>query len=293
MECEAETPPALAAAYASNPPTHWSPGETVSYAVTVTNCGAVVVDSSDPEAIFLAGNAVVTATEADVGIGGGAVTHGNATLNLLEPEFNQEAATPDPFALPLPAAPATHFAAVHASGHDTLSLSPGTYDGGIEVTGHASVTLAAGVYYMNGGGFKVSGHGSVTGTGVIIVNAPTRSSDTISVTGQGIVSLTAKTDLTGALASYNGIALMQAPASANTVAQALRKPWAEQCGRLACRHQCLNFSPNPFVVNDLPYSVTRKVMWPDGAATMLVSSCGWVGISISIGLRWSFLAWRN
>src|SRR5262249_5395948 len=145
--------------------------------VTVTNCGAVVVDSSDPRAIFLAGNAVVTATEADVGIGGDAVTHGNATLNLLEPEVNHEAATPDPLALPLPPAPSTTFSAVHASGHDSLSLSPGTYDGGIEVTGHAAVTLAAGVYYLKGGGFKVSGHGSVTdnGKGVLIVNAPSGS----------------------------------------------------------------------------------------------------------------------
>jgi hypothetical protein len=184
--------------------------------VTVNNCGAVVVNSSDPRAIFLTGNAVVTATEADVGLGGGAVTQGHAVLNLLEPEFNQEKATPDPFALPLPPMPSPHFAAVHVSS-GAVTLSPGTYDGGITVDGTASVTLLPGVYYLNGGGFAVTGQGSVSGTGVLLVNAPLGPGDTVSIDGQGSVSLTAPTGLTGALAAYNGFALFQDPASANTV----------------------------------------------------------------------------
>jgi hypothetical protein len=186
---------------------------TGSGSVNVTNSGAVVVDSSSPKAYFLANNAVVTATEADVGIGGG--VFGNGVLNLLEPEFNQEVATPDPFGLPLPPAPATQFAAVHVS-KGIVTLSPGTYNGGITVDGSASVTLLPGIYFMNGGGFSVNQHGSVTGTGVLIVNAPIRPSDAISITGQTSVALTAPTGFTGALAGYNGIALMQS-ASANTV----------------------------------------------------------------------------
>src|SRR5262249_62189862 len=170
--------------------------------VTVTNCGAIVVDSSDPRAIFLTDNAVVTATEADVGLGGGFVTHGHAVLNLLEPEFNQEAATPDPFALPLPPAPSPTFAAVHVSS-GSVTLSPGTYLGGIAVDGTASVTLTSGIYYMNGGGFSVSGQGSVTGSGVLIVNAPTGPSDQITFASQASVNLTAISGLTGALAVYN------------------------------------------------------------------------------------------
>src|SRR5262249_40605134 len=185
--------------------------------VTVNNCGAIVVDSSDPQAIFLSGNAVATATEADVGLGGGFVTHGKAVLNLLEPEFNQEAATPDPVALPLPPAPAVvSSSALHISS-GSVTLSPGTYVGGIAINGTASVTLLPGVYYMQGGGFTVSGKGSVTGTGVLLVNAPAASSDVISVTSQGSVSLTASSALTGSLAPYNHIALFQDPASANTV----------------------------------------------------------------------------
>jgi hypothetical protein len=186
--------------------------------VTVTNCGAIVVDSSDPRAIFLTGNAVVTATEADVGLGGDAVIHGQATLNLLEPEFNHEAATPDPFALPLPPAPANHVPGVQIS-TGAMTLSPGTYDGGIEVTGDGSVTLLPGIYYMNGGGFSVSGQGSVTdnGSGVLIVNAPTGPSDRIQFDGQASVSLAAISGLTGGLAAYNHFTIFQDPASDNTV----------------------------------------------------------------------------
>jgi hypothetical protein len=185
--------------------------------VTVNNNGAVVVDSSDPRAIFLTGNAVVSAAEADVGLGGDVVTHGHAALNLSEPEFNHEAATPDPIALPLPPMPATHFAAVHYSGSAPLTLSPGTYDGGIFIDGSGPVTLLPGVFYMNGGGFTVTGRGSVTGTGVLLVNAPSGPGDTVSVTGKGSVTLTASTTLPDGLAPYDGIAVFQDPASANTV----------------------------------------------------------------------------
>jgi hypothetical protein len=185
--------------------------------VTVNNCGAIVVDSSDPQAIFLTGNAVATATEADVGLGGGFITHGKAVLNLLEPEFNQEAATPDPIALPLPPAPAVVSATPLHISSGAVTLSPGTYVGGIAIDGTAAVTLLPGVYFMNGGGFSVSGHGSVTGTGVLLVNAPAKPSDVISITGQGSVSLTASSTLTGAYAPYDHIVIFQDPASANTV----------------------------------------------------------------------------
>jgi uncharacterized repeat protein (TIGR01451 family) len=186
--------------------------------VTVNNTGAVVVNSGSPSAYFLTGNAVVNATEADVGLGGGVVLGGKANLSLSEPEFNHEAPTSDSIALSLPPIPSTHFPAVAYSGSAPLPpLSPGTYDGGIFINGSGPVTLLPGVYYMNGGGFVVSGQGSVTGTGVLIVNAPLASTDVITLTGQARVNLTAPTGLTGALAPYNGITIMQAPASANPI----------------------------------------------------------------------------
>jgi hypothetical protein len=181
--------------------------------VTVNNCGAVVVNSNDSrEAAFLTGLGTVVAAETDVT--GGLRTDGNASLSG---ELNHEAATPDPLGLGLPPAPSPTFAAVHYSGDAPLTLSPGTYDGGIEVTGQGPVTLLPGVYYMRGGGFRVTGQGSVTGTGVLIVNAPSGPDDTVSLSGQGSVTLTAPTGLTGAFAAYNGITILQDPASDNTI----------------------------------------------------------------------------
>lgn len=181
--------------------------------VTVNNCGAVVVNSNDSrEAAFLTGHGTVVAAETD--LSGGLFIADQARVSG---ELNDEAATPDPLGLGLPLAPATHFAAVDDSGDAPLTLSPGTYDGGIEITGRGPVTLLPGVYYMNGGGFSVTGQGSVSGSGVLIVNAPSGPSDTLLFAGREVVSLTAPTGLTGAYASYNGITILQGPDSANTV----------------------------------------------------------------------------
>jgi len=89
---------------------------------------------------------------------------------------------------------------------------PGTYNGGIFIDGSGPVTLMPGVYYMKGGGFTVTGQGSVSGSGVVIINAPSGPSDTISVNGQGKVNLTAPT--TG---PFMGVVLFQDPASGNSV----------------------------------------------------------------------------
>ena len=70
---------------------------------------------------------------------------------------------------------------------------------------------------MNGGGFTVSGQGSVTGAGVLIVNAPRSTGDVISISGQGSVNLTASMTLPAPYAAYDGITLMQGPASANPI----------------------------------------------------------------------------
>jgi hypothetical protein len=91
-------------------------------------------------------------------------------------------------------------------------LHPGTYDGGIEITGEGPVTLLPGLYYMNGGGFTVSGEGSVTGTNVLIVNAPDSHEDTINISGEGEVNLTALS--TG---PYQGVVMFQDPSSDNPV----------------------------------------------------------------------------
>ncbi len=95
-----------------------------------------------------------------------------------------------------------------------MTLSPGTYVGGIKVSGAGSVVLLPGVYYLKGGGFSITGSGSVTGIGVLLIDAPTKSTDSISLTGSGNMTLSPSSILTGAYASYNGVTILQDPASA-------------------------------------------------------------------------------
>jgi PKD repeat protein len=174
--------------------------------VTATECGAVVVDSNNArDAAFLAGHGTVTAQDIDVTGGARTVGHGSFSVAV-----DHETATPDPLGLALPPPPSMHFPAVHYSGDAPLTLSPGTYDGGIEITGHGAVTLLPGIYYLNGGGFRVSGKGSVTGDDVLIVNAPGGPEDTIDISGQGAVTLTALSS-----GPYQGVVILQDPASAD------------------------------------------------------------------------------
>jgi PKD repeat protein len=180
--------------------------------VTMNHSGAVVVDSSDPSAIFLVGHGTLQAAETDVT--GDIVEHGPITFSG---ELNHEAATADPIGLGLPTAPPVVSAAPLIISSGVVTLGPGTYVGGIQVTGTASVTLSPGVYYMKGGGFSASGQATVTGTGVLLVNAPAAATDTISITGDAVVTLTASNSLPDGYAKYDGIAVMQDPASTNPI----------------------------------------------------------------------------
>jgi hypothetical protein len=71
-------------------------------------------------------------------------------------------------------------------------LWPGLYIGGLKISGQAKVILMPGLYYLQGGGFSVSGQASITdnGLGVMLYNAPVKSSDAITFAGQGDVNLT-------------------------------------------------------------------------------------------------------
>ena len=175
--------------------------------VTANGCGAVVVDSNDSRAAFLTGQGTVTAEDIDVT--GGVKTAGHGSFSTT---VDHEAATPDPLGLSLPTPPSPTFAAVHYSGSAPLTLLPGTYIGGIDISGSGPVTLTAGVYYMQGGGFSVSGQGNVSGTGVTIINAPGGDGDTIGVSGQGSLSLTAPTS-----GPFKGVVLFQDPNSSNSI----------------------------------------------------------------------------
>jgi hypothetical protein len=95
-------------------------------------------------------------------------------------------------------------------GNTATVLHPGTYVGGLQFSDTAAVTLTPGVYVMEGGGFSVTGQASVTGSGVVIINIPGGPSDTISVSGQGVVNLSAPTS-----GPFKGVAFFQDPASGN------------------------------------------------------------------------------
>jgi hypothetical protein len=164
--------------------------------------GAMVIDSNSSTAAVLTGNAFATAGEFDITGAPGTSTSGNATFTGAI--HSGMPAMADPLALlPAPSAPSPKYSAVNYSGSAPLTLNPGTYVGGIHITGSGPVTLLPGIYFMQGGGFSLSGQANVTGSGVMIYNSPSISSDAISVS-QGSLILTAPSSGT-----YLGIAIFQ------------------------------------------------------------------------------------
>ena len=179
-------------------------------AVTVNNSGAVVVNSSNTTAALLTDNASVSAKDIDVTGGVKLADH-----SMLSGPVGHETPTSDPIGLPLPSAPTPTHSAVNYYGKSTLTLSPGTYVGGIRNSGQGNIVLLPGIYYLKGGGLQVSGDGSLTGMGVLIVNAPNNHDDSISLTGEGNVILSAPlpASLPSGYAAYKGITIFQDPAS--------------------------------------------------------------------------------
>jgi uncharacterized membrane protein len=172
--------------------------------VQLTGGGTITVDSKSSEAIVASGQAVVSATEIDVAGSPGYNIDGQASISgKIVP---RSAPVGDPYAGLSVQPPKATYGSVNDEGGAPLTLQPGTYMGGIEVSGKGQVTLSPGVYYIAGGGITVSGNGSLTGQGVFIYNSDAgRDPEGVTVTGQGVVSLTAPTS-----GAYQGIALVQA-----------------------------------------------------------------------------------
>src|SRR6516164_9876052 len=159
---------------------------------SVTTNAKVIVDSNSASATVVTGGGVLTAPEFDITGVPGTSTSGGGTISGTV--LDGQVPTPDPLAyLPEPD-PSTMTKqsnkTVKLQNQGSLSLQPGVYQGGIQVTG-GNLTLAPGIYYMEGGGFSFSGTGSLTALGVLIVNAPTKgsNSDTISITGSGVLDI--------------------------------------------------------------------------------------------------------
>jgi hypothetical protein len=156
--------------------------------VSVTG-SSVIVDSTSSAAVTLTGNANVTASTIE--IGGYYSTSGNASLTGTVK--TRVSATADPYSSisePNPSTMTVRSSSGLSYSAGSYTLQPGVYVGGISLSGTASVTLQSGIYYLKGGGLSLSGGASLASSGVMIYNAPSSTSDGITLTGSGAVSLT-------------------------------------------------------------------------------------------------------
>jgi Flp pilus assembly protein TadG len=178
--------------------------------ITVTGA-AVIVNSDDEEAATSTGG---TITASPINITGGSSVSG--TKGGFFGDINY-GVPPEPDPLRHIPEPNINGYSIQSQGpvhisNGTRMLNPGTYRGGISVSGKGTLVMAPGVYYMDGGGFSFSGQGDLTATGVMIYNAPSLSSHTVSISGTGSIVMSPPS---GGL--YKGLTLFQKRSSGNTM----------------------------------------------------------------------------
>jgi hypothetical protein len=172
---------------------------------TITVSGSPIqINSTSSEAAIANGNGSIVAPEFDVTGGTSTPGGGSFTGTILSgaapiPDPYQFLPVPDPTTMTIQSSNKTTI-----NGGNTVNLQPGVYKGGITISGKGNVNLAPGIYYMDGGGFNWGGQGNLTGTGVMIYNAPTSTSDKIDLSGQGTCTLSAPTN-----GPYQGFTLFQ------------------------------------------------------------------------------------
>ncbi len=178
----------------------------------ITNTNAtVVVDSDNASAIWMSGSSKITATSINIAGDPGIYKVWNAkVVGTVHPGM---APTGDPLTdVPALSPPTQTFSAAQIGGNSTVTINPGTYIGGIKVSANAHVTLNPGIYYLQGGGLSISGNAVVSGRGVMIYNAPAKSTDKISISGNANLTLSPI-----ASGIYAGISMYQSKASTVTM----------------------------------------------------------------------------
>jgi hypothetical protein len=152
------------------------------------NGGRVLVNSGNAQGTILSGHATINAAEIDL-VGGYSVSGNAGITGTIKTGYAQIA---DPLAaLPVPdPTTMTVQSSSHLNVSGTVTLQPGVYTGGISVSSNSNVTLAPGVYYIDGGGLSTTGNAVFTANGVIIYNNPHSSTDSISLAGNGNLTLT-------------------------------------------------------------------------------------------------------
>ncbi len=173
--------------------------------------GAIDVNSNAANSMALTGNIALTTGGYNlVAAAPGYTKAGNITMTGTV--LNNQTAASDPLsylAAPNPSSLTTQSSSQdQIIGNKTVTLQPGVYIGGISMTGNITATLAPGIYYLEGGGFSTTGNITINGAGVMIYNAPSSASDSISFTGNTILNLSPMT--TG---SYAGLTIFQSRTS--------------------------------------------------------------------------------
>jgi hypothetical protein len=180
---------------------------------------SVIVNSSDPSGAILSGSGSITASEFDFHGNPGWLTTGTGTFTgtiktsvapVIDPL--RGVTPPDPNTMPVAHSGGTLNinSTIDGLGNNSITLSPGVYQMGISIpaTGTGSITMQPGIYYMQGGGFNYTGSVTIQGNGVLIYNAPATSTDVVSITGPGSVTLSPPTG-----GAYSNIAIWQDRAS--------------------------------------------------------------------------------
>ena len=189
-----------------------SPALTVTGNASMTVGGSITIDSTASNSMASTGNSTMTATGGyNLAAGSPGYSNiGNITMNGTV--RNDQSPTADPLsylAAPNPGSLTTQSASTkQIVGNGTATLQPGVYTGGISITGNYTVTLQPGIYYLQGGGLSATGNVSLTGSGVMIYNAPSTSSDTISLAGNTVVNLSPMTS-----GAYAGMTIFEARTS--------------------------------------------------------------------------------
>jgi Flp pilus assembly protein TadG len=170
------------------------------------NGGSIIVDSDSASAAQANGNGVITASQFLITGSPGDVVNGKG--KFVGGIDSSQIPTLDPLGyLTEPSATSLTVQAQNATkitSSDSTTLDPGVYVGGISISGKGSVTLNPGTYFMEGGGFSLTGQANLSGSGVTIYNLPSSSSDTVSIAGQGTVTLSPPTS-----GEYQGITVFQ------------------------------------------------------------------------------------
>jgi hypothetical protein len=160
-------------------------------AIAQMSCG-VMVDSTHPSALSLAGGAILNA--ASVTVAGGVSTSGGATISPAPSTHATVEADPLAY-LAAPAVGACTQTGYTLSNGLVATISEGVYCNGISVSGGAALTLNPGTYILKGGGLTLAGNSTLKGSGVTfyVTAGGGYSYGAVSLSGNAIVQLRART----------------------------------------------------------------------------------------------------